>query len=249
MAGLHDITALIVNYRTLEVTRRAVESFREHYPRLRLLLIDNGSGDESSAYLLGLRESEGSVEVVANERNRYHGPAMDQGIRLARTRFVFTLDSDCEVFAGGFLERMLAAFEDDATYAVGELRYKNRFGYTYGYDARAQPEKRGRIPYIHPYAMLIDREKYLGLRPFIHHGAPCIRNMASAKHAGYTVVSFPIYDFVLHHAEGTSADHGYGMRARARQHIEHVLSDVEAFVRRDPVLKVQKRRRAGNRSR
>jgi glycosyltransferase involved in cell wall biosynthesis len=245
---VQDVTAVIVNYKTRDLTARAVETLRRHYAELRLILIDNGSHDDSTDLLLEMADLHPNVATVINQRNRFHGPAMHQGIELAQTPYVFTLDSDCEVIATGFLERMLSLFSDNDVYAVGELRYKNRFGYTYGYatihghEARARPENRRRIPYVHPYAMLLDRAKYFRLHPFEHHGAPCIKNMRAAKRAGYVVRHFPIHEFVIHHAEGTSSQHGYGFRARSRQVIEQFLTNIEGFVLRDPVVKIQHRR-------
>ena len=242
-----DITVLIVNYKTLELTRRAIETMLQRYGEVPMLLIDNGSHDSSTNLVWDMASRHRNISVVINERNRYHGPAMHQGIALAQSKYVFTLDSDCEVVRGGFLEEMLALFADDRVYAVGELRYKNRFGYTYGYaadtgdEAHARPNEKRRIPYSHPYAMLLDRSKYQRLDPFIHHGAPCIKNMRSAKKAGYRVLHFPVGTFVIHHAEGTSAQHGYGYRARGRQIIERWLSDVEALILRDPLVEIRHR--------
>lgn len=240
-ARVEGVTTLIVNYKTLDLTRRAVETFRARYPDLPLLLIDNGSRDGSTEYIVRLGNEDPNVAIVVNERNRYHGPAMDQGMKVCRTPFVFTLDSDCDVLRGGFLELMLALFEDERVYAVGDIRYKNRFGYTYGYDIDVQADRPRRIPYIHPYAMLVDRAKYAKLQPFIHHGAPCIKNMRDAKRVGFIVRDFPIDTYIEHRREGTSARHGYGPRARARQLAEYALSRAEGFVLRDPVLKVQHR--------
>jgi glycosyltransferase involved in cell wall biosynthesis len=242
MTDVTDITAVVANFRTRGLTQTCVETLLEHYPQLPLILIDNGSGDASTELVRELGGSLPNVDAVLNRRNRYHGPALDQGVRAARTRFVFTLDSDCEVRRGGFLEQMRPHFDDPSVYAVGALRYKNRFGYTYGYDDSVEPERPDRIPYVHPYAMLLDRDKYLALRPFIHHGAPCIRNMEDARRAGYRVVRFPIGDFVFHLAEGTSGSHGYGLRAATRQRIESYLNRVRSLVKDDPTLPVQLRR-------
>jgi glycosyltransferase involved in cell wall biosynthesis len=236
-----SITAVVVNFRTLELTRRCVESFIAHYPRVPLILIDNGSRDESTDYVREAARSHAHIHAVLNPRNRYHGPSLDQGVRFAETSHVFTLDSDCEVLRGGFLELMHASFDDPATYAVGELRYKNRFGYTYGYDDRAQPNKPGRIPYVHPYAMLLDREKYLGLRRFIHHGAPCIRNMEDASRAGYAVLNFPVHEFVHHLTRGTSASQGYGLVRGVAHRIEFYANALSGWLRRDPTVPVRLR--------
>jgi glycosyltransferase involved in cell wall biosynthesis len=238
-ARVEDVTAVVANYRTLDLTRRCVESFRAHYPDVRLLLIDNGSADESTEYIRGLGEDLPNVSTQLNAENRYHGPALDQGIRSAETAFVFTLDSDCEVVSGGFLERMLQAFAVPETYAIGELRYKNRFGFTYAYGYEGRPAKERWIPYVHPYAMLLDRGKYLRLRPFVHHGAPCLRNMRDAKKARLRVLDFPIGDYVVHRMQGTSASQGYGLRAGTRQRVEYYLSRLEGVITRDPTFPVR----------
>jgi glycosyltransferase involved in cell wall biosynthesis len=246
--SLDDITVVIVNYKTVELTRRVIETLLGRYEEVTVILIDNGSHDSSTLLIQDMASRHDNVSAVINERNRYHGPAMHQGIELARTNYVFTLDSDCEIVRGGFLEEMLALFVEESVYAVGELRYKNRFGYTYGYatvpgqDASAHPSGRRRIPYVHPYAMLLDRSKYQSLDPFIHHGAPCIKNMRAAKKAGYRVVHHPVGNFVIHHAEGTSAQHGYGLRARSRQIMERCLSNVEALILRDPLVEIRHQR-------
>jgi glycosyltransferase involved in cell wall biosynthesis len=243
-----DITVLIVNYKTPELTRRAVETMLRQYEQVPVVLIDNGSHDSSTRLVHDFASRHGNVSAVINESNRYHGPAMHQGITIAQTKYVFTLDSDCEVIRGGFLEEMLDHFVEDLVYAVGELRYKNRFGYTYEYatstriDGDAQPSQRRRIPYAHPYAMLLDRSKYQRLDPFIHHGAPCIKNMRAAKKAGYRVLHYPVGSFVIHHAEGTSARHGYGLRARSRQIVERYLSELEALILRDPLVEIRHER-------
>jgi glycosyltransferase involved in cell wall biosynthesis len=239
MSAATQVTAVVVNYRTLDLTRRCAESFRVHYPDVPLLLIDNGSGDESTDYIRAAGDELRNVRAQLNQHNRYHGPALDQGMRLAETAYVFTLDSDCEVLRGGFLEQMLELLAQPGIYAAGELRYKNRYGFTHAYGYQGRTPKRRWIPYAHPYAMLLDREKYLSLRPFVHHGAPSIRNMQDAKRSGLAVVDFPIREYVAHHMQGTSGSHGYGFRAGARQRLEYYLNRLHGLVTRDRTLPVR----------
>src|SRR5512132_2388708 len=97
-----NVTFLIVNFRTPRLTARAVNSVLEHYAHVDVLVIDNGSGDSSTDYLAQLPERFENVRSLLNGRNRYHGPALDQGMRAARTPYVFTLDSDCEIRRSGF---------------------------------------------------------------------------------------------------------------------------------------------------
>jgi GT2 family glycosyltransferase len=206
---LKEITVIIVNYRTRAFTQRVVEGLRSFYPTMPLLLIDNGSNDDSTQYIVSITDQDPHTRSILNTCNHYHGPAMDQGIRHSTTRFVFTLDSDCEVQQGGFLEQMLNYFDDPQTYAVGWLVNMDHYGFQKDSDVRQTL-----VPYIHPSAMLLDRDKYLSLPPFVHHGSPCLTNMRAAQENGYTVRDFPIAEYILHYGRGTCSQYGYGLNVK-----------------------------------
>lgn len=201
---VEDITVIVVNYRTLDVTKRCISSLLDKYPNIKLILIDNGSNDRSTTYISNLSETYASVETILNTENRFHGPALNQGVHTCSTSFVFTLDSDCEIMDSGFLERMLLLF-DSAVYAVGKQGWTNKYGYAPLSADETYTE------YVHPFAMLLDRQKYTALPPFVHHGAPAYKNMWGAKRHGYETRHFPIEDFILHHGRATVAEHGYGL--------------------------------------
>jgi hypothetical protein len=217
---LEDITALVVNYRTLDLTCECLESFRRHYPQVHMLLIDNGSvhadpNDRSMGHLQNLAAEEDQITLIENPTNRFHGPALNQGLRAIHTPLALTLDSDVVVERGGFLEELLPLFNDPGLYAAGALVPMDPFGY--------EAERPGRFTfeYVRPCCMLIDRGKYLNLRPFIHHGSPGIHNFRHAHKVGYHLHDFPIYDYILHKGRGTCARYGYGL---GRRHtFEHLL--------------------------
>jgi len=202
---LSDITALVVNYRTLDLTRVCVASFREHYPEVNLLLLDNYSNDPSSEYIRQLGENNTNITTILNPHNRFHGPALDQGIRACKTRLVLLLDSDTEVNHGGFLEQMAELFRDPNLYAAGKVIWLDWFGY------EVEGPGRLRFQYVRPCCLLVDREKYLKLKPFIHHGSPGIKNMKHAQRLGYSFFDFPIYDYIHHKGRGTCSRYGYGL--------------------------------------
>lgn len=211
MTSIDDLTTIVVNYRTLDETRTCLTTLRAAYPALPVLMIDNGSGDESTEYLRDLAAADPRLRVVFNERNVFHGPALDQGMREADTALAFLLDSDCEILHGGFLEPLVAAFDEDPLlYAIGKRGYTNRFGY-------GPISRRERMThYVHPFAGVFDRRKYLTLPPFTHHGAPLYRNMWGAAKAGYHLRHVTIEDHVLHHGKVTARAHGYGYTRRLR---------------------------------
>lgn len=205
MNHIQEITVLIINYKTEDLTRVCVESLLAVYPTVNLLLIDNGSKDGSARDISDLAASHSNITCILNIENLYHGPAMDQGIKHSHTPYVLTLDSDCHIFRGGFLELMLDQLISGNYYAIGHLEHKNLFGYN------IDSKSRWAINYIHPYAMLLDKEKYFKLPAFFHHGAPCIRNMKAAHALGVEVTNFDIGDYVYHIGQGTCSRYGYGL--------------------------------------
>jgi glycosyltransferase involved in cell wall biosynthesis len=188
-----------------------VETLRQAYPTVALLVVDNGSADESTDYLRQLAKRDPAVEILLNATNLYHGPALHQGMIAISTDFVFLLDSDVEILRGGFLESLLRRFaEDPLLYAIGKRGWTNRYGHP-PVDRR-QPH----TAYVHPFACMIDRRKYLKLPPFEHHGAPLWRNMWGARRAGFHLEHVPIEDYVHHHGAVTANAHGYGLDRRLR---------------------------------
>jgi glycosyltransferase involved in cell wall biosynthesis len=213
--NLKLITILLINYRTYDLTFQCVESLQKYYPNVTLLLIDNGSHDLSTEYVIRCEKQKDNVSAIRNDSNLNHGPAIDQGIRNAKHAYILTLDSDCIIKKPGFIEKMLLKFGHPDMYAVGNLEYLDHFGYTVT-NTRAFYTK-----YIQPHCMLIDRQKYLKLKPFIHHGSPGIKNMRHATQKGYLLSDFPIEEYVHHIGGGTVDKYGYNLGLRHK--LENIL--------------------------
>lgn len=125
------ITTVVINYQTPDLTCQAVESFRSFYPDEFLLLIDNGSRDDSASSLRRLQlTAPNSTFLIENKDNCHHGPAMHQGMQSAKAPYVFFIDSDCIIKNGGFLERMSHALEEHSgNYVIGKRIFMNRRGF------------------------------------------------------------------------------------------------------------------------
>ena len=212
-----NVTAVIINYQTPELTQRAIASLRSYYPQLPLLLIDNGSRDSSGELLDAYAAVHSPTTVfLRNSSNLYHGPAMHQAAEHCRTDYLLYLDSDCHVTKGGFLELMLDVAEKDGScYAVGKRVYMNDRGFEVGPGPFA-------IAYIRPSCMLVNKRMYLTLPPFTHHGTPCLDNMRAAASSGYALVDFPILSYVVHEGRGTASRYGYGLGLKGK--INHLLN-------------------------
>jgi len=93
------VTALVLNWRTPDDTLAAVRSLRaSRWPALDLLVVENGSGDDSAERLQ--RELPGEVELLVSEVNLGFAGGCNAGIRRALERnaaFVFLLNSDARV--------------------------------------------------------------------------------------------------------------------------------------------------------
>jgi len=201
------ITVIIINYKTLALTKVCYESFRKFYPNVRLYLIDNHSQDDSTAYIKALWEShkDAHLAVGFEPTNVGHGPALARVIEVISTPFVFTLDSDCEILKGGFLEIMLQEMGNSGNlYAIGWKRWVDKkSGVPHEWHASSPPKSPNFIPYIHPYAALYRLSMYRKLRPFADHGAPCVWNMNDAVEAKYDLQHMELKGYIKHWIAGT----------------------------------------------
>jgi len=208
------ITAIIVNFKTEHLIETALSTLTSHYPTLPIILVDNGSNDSSTHYVARAAKKLRTVMSLLLDNNIGHGPALNTAIQSVTTPYIFIMDSDCEVLKGGFLELMFRHFQSDPNlYATGWLRIVDK---QTGVPSDKKSGKGKRLmEYIHPHAMLLDREKYLKLTPFQHSGAPATDNMLSAHKAGYKLLSFPIERYVHHLVAGTRRMYGGRWNPRA----------------------------------
>ena len=192
------VTVVLVNYCTKELTNEARRTMQLFYPKIPIILIDNGSNDESTLYVKTVGGLHSNITAVLNEKNIGHGLALNQGVALAKTRYVLFFDSDSSLKCGGLLEAMLAEFEKspEKLYAIGWLRKVDRF-------SGVPMNGKGGMDYIHPHAAMIDREKFLELELMESSGAPCTANMRSALAKGFELRDFPIRNYVNHLEAGT----------------------------------------------
>jgi glycosyltransferase involved in cell wall biosynthesis len=207
------VSAAVVNFQTPDLIETAVRSFHEQYPSVRLLVVDNGSTDASRDVIRSVAADLGeAIQPLLLDHNRFHGPAMHLAIESLTTRFAYVFDSDTKTERGGFLEAMVDACAGETIYGAGKVVRANRRGF-------ASP--RG-IPVLASAFMLLKRDLYLSLPPFIHHGLPALRNFQAAAERGYELAAFPIEDYVTHYGRGTAERFGYGLGVRSR--IDYVLN-------------------------
>jgi GT2 family glycosyltransferase len=200
---------VIINYQTPDLTLRAFNSFSSFYPGFPVTIVDNGSRDNSQSVLAELQRSHPEqISLVNFPQNIHHGPAMDALLRDGNSKYVLFLDSDCEVHRGGFIERMLELAEQEKNvFAVGKKIFMNKRGFDVEESSNA-------TPYIRPFCMLIHRKNYRQLPPFQKHGSPCLETMREAGKQNYSLLHFPVLDYVRHEGRGTVNRFGYQLGLR-----------------------------------
>jgi len=104
------VSIVMLTFNRLALTRRAIASLRASTRQpYELIVVDNGSTDETPAFLADL-EAEGA-RVVRNPINRGVAAGWNQGLRLANGDCLMVLNNDV-VLTGDWLERMTrAAYE------------------------------------------------------------------------------------------------------------------------------------------
>lgn len=109
------LTSVIVSvFDQPDYTKLCIDSLLPHTPagQFELIVIDNGSGPQTQAYLKDL-----PATVVRFETNRGIAPAWNAGIAQARGDYLAFVDNDV-LFSAGWLEGMLKALGERDIWAV-----------------------------------------------------------------------------------------------------------------------------------
>jgi glycosyltransferase involved in cell wall biosynthesis len=172
-----------------------------------LVVVDNASSDGSRALLNELHGA-GLIHLIRNRSQRYHGPALTQGISwLARRQrsvgvsdrldYVWVLDSDVIVLRPDAIRDALDVFERSDAAAVGQ---------TMG-DPAYNRLLRHNQEMLHPCSLLLDpiRIWRQPIPPFLEDGAPATALQVAADDNGLRLLGFPFIEdgYLLHLGRGT----------------------------------------------
>lgn len=115
------ITVLIPAHDEAAVLRGTVEAVRASTVPTRILVIDDGSTDETAAVAAALTRSYAEVAVVSHPVNRGKAAALQTGLALADTELVATIDADTLPDPAA-LARLIAALQDGAAAAASTVK-------------------------------------------------------------------------------------------------------------------------------
>lgn len=110
------VSIIIPLFNKVEYTRRCLETLNASTPShlFELILVDNGSSDETGALL---DAQPASVKIVRNEQNLGFAHACNQGAAIAETPYLLFLNNDTEPFPG-WLEPLIDVLDNDSRVAA-----------------------------------------------------------------------------------------------------------------------------------
>lgn len=123
-----DVSIVIVNYNTAQLSVACVESILRQplRSRIEIIVVDNGSQDDSVARL---RQLPPPVRLIENRANLGFAAANNRGIQESRGRYVLLLNSDTEFLDAG-LDRLVEYMDSEPSIALTACRLLNPDGST-----------------------------------------------------------------------------------------------------------------------
>lgn len=88
-----DVSIIIVNYNTYQLTIQSIESVYQYTNgvEFEIIVVDNASVDNS---VLHIQKAFPDLKIIANAKNIGFGRANNEGMRIAKGKYVFLLNSD-----------------------------------------------------------------------------------------------------------------------------------------------------------
>jgi glycosyltransferase involved in cell wall biosynthesis len=203
---MRKVKIVSVNYKTPDLIYNQYNSVRKFYPEIKYEIIDGS--DDGKKYFVDLEKKDPNFVVRRFGYNIHHGPGMDYAIKNSSEEFLLILDSDISL-KSPLIEPMI---EDFTGISKGLKIMINKDGVSLLQSNRTENQNFS-YPYIHPYCMLIDRNKYISFKPFKKHGAPCIDFMMDVYEKGQSdqLIHFDINDYVNLVIRGTRSKWGINL--------------------------------------
>lgn len=175
------VAVVAVNYNAVEHVAHLLFSLHTSVAAdlVRIVIVDNGSND-GSRLLLKEAEKAGLCDIVLNEDNRYHGPALNQGFDYIAAqepdvRYLWFLDSDCVVLDRLLVRRLVDLATRSGARLIGEPAWN-----------RWQEQMRFGL-----YSLFVEGSAFTRSPRFEDSGDPSSALEGSVRAAGVTTADFP----------------------------------------------------------
>ncbi len=113
------LSIIVVSYNTKQLLHnclKSIEKNRKELKSVEVIVVDNGSTDGSKEYL---KTTTKDLKVIFNDRNLGFAEANNQGIKIAKGKYVLLLNSDTVVKAGALKQLVEFAEEKPDAGVIG----------------------------------------------------------------------------------------------------------------------------------
>ncbi len=119
-----EITIIIPNYNNRQLLANLLESLKQVKTPHDIIIVDNASSDDSVDFI---KTNYPEINLIENSTNTGFAHAVNQGIKIANTRYVFLLNNDTIVDQHALEELLKTIRKDELIFSVSSkmIQYHN----------------------------------------------------------------------------------------------------------------------------
>lgn len=98
-------SVIVITYNNLDLTQKCISSIQKNLPQgsYELIVIDNCSKDGTQDFLKNLSVSYENITIILNNQNRGFAAANNQGLKIAKGKYLVLLNNDTYITSDSFL--------------------------------------------------------------------------------------------------------------------------------------------------
>ena len=205
-----EVSIIVPVYRTEKYLEKCIDSIvKQSYKRLQILLIDDGSPDNSGKICDDWAKRDNRIQVI-HQKNQGVSAARNSGIEKAKGTYLCFVDSD-DYILSDYISNLVKNIEQEKTdWAMcGFYRKQDNYNYTDGYQScRIKKEDKsyywyacidlkGRYLWNKIYDTNIIQTNNIHFEVGIHPGEDTLFNLQYSFHADkMSIISEPLYVYV-----------------------------------------------------
>ena len=200
------VKAFTVVFNTPDLLMDSVGSFREHYPDMPLLIMNNSDPEnECSSIIIKMQKDFDNISAFHYGENCGHGDAFNHAVSMLECDYIYYFDSDINMLEGGAIEEMLKIMNENV-YGVGNIIYTSMVGHVIKKDYVGE-----RLRFLYFVCGLLNRRMYYNFHRWTKLGLIGIKAFLEIHETGRAdelLRDFPIFGYVKHLSGGTRARFG-----------------------------------------
>ena len=136
MEKVIDLSIIIVSFNTKKLLIDCINSIRRHVGGLKyeVIIIDNGSSDGSTQAISNIKHQSSNLpagrhgfKLIENKENLGFGKANNQGMKIAKGRYILLLNSDT-LISSNVLGEMISWMGEHKDVGIASCSLKNKDG-------------------------------------------------------------------------------------------------------------------------